>query len=130
MTWAEIDLNPSPRVLRQFAAACLIGLGVAALGQWFLRDRTTMAIVLGGVGLIIGAVGLVRPPAIRWVFVGATILAFPIGWVLSQVMLLVLFIGIVTPVALILRLTGRDRLRRARPRGMRAAAPGISQAPC
>jgi hypothetical protein len=41
--------------------------------------------------------------------------AFPIGWVISQTMLLLMFYGIITPVALFLRLRGRDSLYLRRP---------------
>jgi hypothetical protein len=39
-------------------------------------------------------------------------LAFPIGFVVSHVVLAVLFFGVLTPVGLILRLLGRDPLQR------------------
>ena len=37
-------------------------------------------------------------------------LAFPMGWVISQVMLGILFYGMFTPVAFLLRWRGRDAL--------------------
>ena len=43
------------------------------------------------------------------------ILAFPIGWVVSRLLLAILFYGVVTPMGLVLRLGGRDPLRLARP---------------
>jgi len=46
------------------------------------------------------------------VFVGAMIVTFPIGWVVSQVMLAILFFLIVTPAAVLFRLKGRDLLAR------------------
>jgi hypothetical protein len=61
---------------------------------------------------VVGGLGLIRPAAMRWLFVGATVLAFPIGWVVSQVMLAVMYYGIITPLAVWFRLRGRDLLSR------------------
>ena len=48
------------------------------------------------------------------IYVGWMILAFPIGWTISQVILVVMFFGLFTPIGLIFRLLGRDPLHRAR----------------
>src|SRR2546421_396631 len=62
--------------------------------------------------------GLVRPALLRPLFVGWMILVFPIGWLMSRVMLAVLYYGLFTPLAVAFRLGGRDALRRrTRPAG-------------
>ena len=66
--------------------------------------------VLGAIALI-GVAGLWKPSAIRWLFVGASIAAFPIGWVMTQAVLAVMFYAVLTPVALIFRWRGRDELQ-------------------
>jgi hypothetical protein len=53
----------------------------------------------------------VRPGAVRWLFTGWMIVAFPIGWAVSHIMLAALFYGLFTPVALVFRTIGRDALR-------------------
>ena len=117
MTWTDIDFDPADRVLRQFAGAWLVVLGALGANQWLLRGNARVGLVLVVVALVIGTVGLLRPKSVRWIFVAATVAAFPIGWVVSQVMLLVMFIGVITPVALLFKLQGRDRLWRKRPSG-------------
>ena len=47
------------------------------------------------------------------------VLAFPIGWTVSQVILLLMFYGLFTPIGLVFRLIGRDPLHRARRRRRR-----------
>ena len=43
-------------------------------------------------------------------------LAFPIGWLVTQLMLAIMFYLVLTPVALVFRWRGRDELRlRSRP---------------
>ena len=110
------DLHPTDRMLRQFAGAWLLVFSGLAANQWLMRGHPRTAIVLASLALLIGVAGLLRPRASRWLFVAATVLAFPIGWVVSQVMLLVLFIGVMTPVALLFKAQGRDRLARKRSR--------------
>jgi hypothetical protein len=116
MRWSDLALKPSQRVLRQFAAAWLVLFVVLAIRQGLLRGHTTTGVVLGGVALV-GAVGLVKPAAVRWLFVGATVAAFPIGWTVTQVMLAVMFYVVLTPLALVFRWSRRDALQLRRRSG-------------
>ncbi len=88
-----------------------------ALWQWLWRGHAGQAIVLGLIAVTMGPVGLARPEWLRWVYVGWMVMAFPIGWTVSQLMLAVLFYGLFTPIGWIFRLIGRDALDRARPKG-------------
>jgi len=63
-------------------------------------------------GVVFGVLGLIKPSAIQLLFKGCMWLAFPIGWVISQLMLLIMFYGLVTPVAWLFRIRGRDLLSR------------------
>ena len=110
MKWFNFPLKPTPRVLRQFAAAWLVFFLAVAVQQMFLRHRVTTAGVLGVIALI-GLAGLWQPSAVRWLFVGATVAAFPIGWVMTQVVLAVMFYVVLTPLALVFRWRGRDELQ-------------------
>ena len=114
MNWADIDLNPSSRILRQFAAAWLLMLGAIGVNQWLLRGHPRIGIVLLAIAVVVGTIGLLRPQSIRALFVACTVATFPIGWVVSQVMLLTLFAFVITPVALLFKIRGRDRLWRKR----------------
>jgi len=115
MKWFHLPVKPTPRVLRQFAAAWLVFFLVVAAQQLFLRHRVTAAGVLGAIALI-GLAGLWKPSAVRWLFVGAMVAAFPIGWVMTQVVLAIMFYIVLTPLALMFRWRGRDELQlRRRP---------------
>jgi hypothetical protein len=114
MNWADIDLNPSSRILRQFAAAWLLVLGAIGVNQWLLRGNPRMGIVLVAIAVASGTIGLLRPQFIRPLFVACTLATFPIGWLVSQLMLLTLFACVITPVALLFKISGRDRLWRKR----------------
>ncbi|MGH7179419.1 MAG: SxtJ family membrane protein [Tepidisphaeraceae bacterium] len=53
------------------------------------------------------------PGSLRPLYVGLMVVSLPIGFVVSHVILAILFYGIITPIALIMRLIGRDAMDRA-----------------
>ena len=117
MQWSDIPLHPAPRLLRQFAGLWLLFFAAWACWLWWMRDNPSAALWLLGIGVLVGGAGLVRPRLVRPIFVGWMCLAFPIGWVVSHVVLAVLFYGLFTPIALAFRLVGRDALALRRPSG-------------
>ena len=116
MQWSDIPLAPPNRILCQFAALWIVLLTGLACWHGFFRDRHVLAIALAVLAFTVGPLGLLKPQAIRWIFVGLMVVTFPIGWVVSRFVLACLFYGIFTPVGLVFRLMGRDALlRRHRP---------------
>lgn len=109
MNLSDLPLNPTPRVLRQFSAAWFVVL-LALATRALVRKHPLAAEILGAVSLI-GIVGLFRPTWVRWLFVGSSVIAFPIGWVVTQCVLAIMFYVVLTPLALIFRWRGRDELR-------------------
>jgi hypothetical protein len=101
-------------VLRQFSAAWLVFFSVVGVQQYFRFGHQRLGAMVAALALVIGAIGLIRPPLVRWIFVGWMVLAFPIGWVISQLMLLLMYYLILTPVAIVFRVIGRDTLLRKR----------------
>jgi hypothetical protein len=114
MRWSELPLKPTPRMLRQFFGAWLVLFAGMAVHRALVRHHPGAALILVAVAAL-GLIGMARPAWMRWLFVGAVVVTFPIGWVVSQLMLLLMFLLVITPVALFLRLRGRDILRLKRP---------------
>jgi hypothetical protein len=114
MQWSDISFRPPVRTLRQFAGFWLLAFGGLCL-QAALRQQTMLAWVFGSVALVVALPGLVRPAAIRPVFGTAMLVTFPMGWVLSRLVLAMVYFGVFTPVAICLRLLDRDVLCRHRP---------------
>lgn len=110
MILSPFQMKPTARVLRQFAAAWLVFFLLLAANQIWRRGHTSAGCILAAIALT-GIVGLVKPSALRWLFLIASVVVFPIGWVVSLVMLAIMFYGVVTPVALFWRLRGRDLLQ-------------------
>jgi hypothetical protein len=110
MRWADIPFNPSARTLRQFAGLWIGFFLLLAVWQWWRGDSGLGAMALVVVALTVGPLGLVWPRLIRPIFVGWMVLAFPIGWLVSHVVVAGLYFGLFTPMAIVFRLMGRDAL--------------------
>ncbi len=110
MQWSELNLSPPPRVLRQFAGLWVVCIAALACWHGLVHERHALGVALAVLAFTIGPVGLVWPAAIRPVYAAALVVTFPIGWVVSRVVLACLFYGLFTPVGLLFRLVGRDAL--------------------
>jgi hypothetical protein len=123
MAVIEINWSPNRRQLRTFGWVGAAAL--AAVGTWiFLRrsffgaemsdaTATIAAVVLWAAAGVLFVLASAAPAALRPVYVGLTIVTFPIGIVLSYVIMAVLFFGLFTPIGLVFRLIRRDALHRA-----------------
>jgi len=110
MQWSDLDFKPSDKTLRLFGVFWgLFFTGLACL-QYFKFDHQTLAIVFIALAVPVPLLGWIRPQRIRPVFVGATILAFPIGWTVSRIVLALTFYLLFTPIALFFKVIRRDAL--------------------
>jgi len=117
----EINFNPDTKTLRQFGVIAFIGFGILAALAYYEKlifsfglgeARTPVVTTFVALGSIALLFSLVAPKANRFLYVGLTLLAFPIGFVLSYVIMGTLFFVIIGPIALGFRLLGRDSMHR------------------
>jgi hypothetical protein len=113
MRWSDIQFDPPRKILRQFAGLWLVVFGGMALWEILGRGRIGVGAILAVLAITIGPLGLIRPEWVRFIYVGWMILAFPIGWTISQIILAAMFFGLFAPIGLMFRLLGRDALQRA-----------------
>jgi Saxitoxin biosynthesis operon protein SxtJ len=118
MQWSDIPFNPNRTTLRQFAVLWLVFFGGMALWQALVRGHANLGLSIGALALVVGVAGLTRPEWVRLIYIGWMVLAFPIGWTVSQVILLIMYFSLFAPIGLIFRLVGRDPLQRARRSGI------------
>jgi len=105
----------SNSLLRQFAVLWMVFCGALAY-RFHAHEQWIVALVFAGLGLAFGPMGLVKPLLIRPLFVVLMKLTFPIGWVVSHVLLAFTYYVVLTPFSVLFRLLGRDALgRRKRP---------------
>jgi hypothetical protein len=88
-----------------------MGFLVATAALAHLRGRGELAQWLPlGLGAVAGLLALARPTALRLVYVLLSLAVFPIGFVMSHVILLVVFYGVITPLGGLSRLARSDLL--------------------
>lgn len=59
----------------------------------------------------VGILGAIVPPRIRLIYLGWMLAVYPIGWTISHAVLGLVFLGLVTPLGLLLRWCGYDPLQ-------------------
>jgi hypothetical protein len=110
MTLMPIAWKPDDKKLAEFSEAGLFFLGMVASPLALMRGQMVLATILWISAVVLRIVGLTAPRRLRLVFLAATIAAWPIGWVVSHAVLGVIYYGVVTPIGLAFRLTGRRPL--------------------
>lgn len=122
----EINWQPDEQTLRQFGWIALVGflaIALLAWNEWLVFSfglgsaRTSVAGAFAALGAISAFFSLVAPRANKPIFLGLTLLSYPIGFVLSYVIMGFLFFGLITPLGLLFRLIGKDPLNRRFDRG-------------
>src|SRR5688500_13325137 len=103
MQWSDIQRDPDRHTLRQFAAMWIVFFGGLAVYQQAVRHHELAAAILAVMAVTVGPVGLLWPRAVRHVFVTWSVVAFPIGWVVSWLALGIMFYGVFTPIACVFR---------------------------
>jgi carbamoyltransferase len=107
------------RLLREFAALWVLFCGAFA-ASGYVRGRWPSAVAFTALALALGPAGLVKPRSIGPVYVLLTALTAPVGRIVARVLLAVLFFGVFTPFAWLLRLAGHDPLHRRKPSGQQS----------
>jgi len=108
----RFNWQPSDRTLKQFAGFGMLVLGLVA-GPWLsYRGHTTAAVAFWLAAIALGSAAWLNPRLLKWPFVGASLVSWPIGWALSYIALAVLYYLIITPIAVVFWLIGRDPLDR------------------
>jgi len=117
----EINLRPDETTLRHFGWIALVGFGFVAAIAWFEvlifavglgEARPIVVGVFAALAVISALFSLVYPKANLPIYLGLTIVSYPIGFVLSYVIMGTLFYLLITPVAIFFKLTGRDSMHR------------------
>ena len=112
MSVVQINTDPNRRQLNQFGFIWMGFVAVVGVVACFNIHNTSLSRGLWVAAVVVPVVGWVFPRCMRWVFLGMSYLAFPIGFVASHVVLAVVYYLVLTPIGLLTRVFGYDSMKR------------------
>jgi 4-hydroxybenzoate polyprenyltransferase len=81
---------------------------------WQFHEQAALAAGIAAVvGIVFVLLALGWPDALRFIQVGVMAMVYPVGWLVSHLVLIVIWYGLFTAVATVFRLIGRDALQRS-----------------
>ncbi len=113
--WQEIkEVDTSKKALRSFGWVVGGVLLVIAAVVWWRNDfaLTTAAYVLGSLGAALVVLGLAAPVVLKPVYRVWMALAVVLGFIMTRVILSVVYYLVMTPIGLAMRLFGKDPMHR------------------
>jgi len=113
MSIVEINRDPSRKQLNQFGFIWLGFLTFFGAIAFFKFGNSALAFVLWVLALVVPIIGWLIPAFMRFVFLGMSYLAWPIGFVVSHVILALVYYLVFTPIGLVMRIFGYDPMGRA-----------------
>ena len=120
-TIRRINFTPDKKTLRQFGWISFLCFGSLALMAWTERlifsfglgqSRVVVMQILLAMAVLCALFSLLFPKANLPLYIGLSVISYPIGVVLSYIIMLVIYFGMITPMALIFRMIGKDPLQR------------------
>src|SRR5262245_59799956 len=113
MAIIHVDWNPTQRKIRQFGGLLAFFM---LLISWRVcrKGHVDAAVAVAAAGVIVGAAIAALPRLGLRIYQVWMVAAFIIGTIVSTVMLILLYYGVVTPLGLFFRVRGRDVLGLAR----------------
>jgi hypothetical protein len=109
MSWIKEEfqkLDQTPRALRKFGL--MVGGVFLVLGALMVWRHRAAGWPFVSVGAVLVVLGGVMPTALKWVHTLWMIFALMLGWVVTRVLLTIVFYLVVTPVGMIQRLSGKS----------------------
>lgn len=114
MSLVRINRNPTPKQLNQFGFVWLGFLSFFGIMAWFKFDEPSLAKGLWVAAIVVPVIGWSAPAFMRLVFLGMSYAAWPIGFVVSHLVLALVYYLVMTPIGLVMRLFGYDPMTRQR----------------
>ena len=112
MSVVQINRNPNSRQLKHFGWIWMSFVAVFGLVAWLKFDNMAVARGLWMAAVVVPLLGWAVPAIMRLVFLGMSFLAWPIGFVVSHVVLAVVYYLVVTPIGLLMRVFGYDSMKK------------------
>ena len=112
MAVIDINRNPSRRDLTWFGLLLVVFFGlVGALVLWRVQSPIA-AWIIWSLGTILGIVYFAVRPLRLPLYIAWISVFYPIGWTVSHLMLGIIFLLVLMPIGLLMRLWGYDPMQR------------------
>jgi ABC-type uncharacterized transport system permease subunit len=108
----EVNRNPSHRELNLFGFIWMGFFLLVADGLWLKLHALPIPVSFAAIAVLVPVLGWAVPSFMRVVYVGLSYVAWPIGFVVSHVLLGAVYYLLVTPIGLIMRAAGHDPMHR------------------
>lgn len=112
MSLIELRTDPTRKELAWFGLLLAAYAGVVGLVLWRITGALTVPGYVWGAGAALAMIYYATSPLRRPMFVGWMYAAYPIGWVVSHVLLAIVYFVVLTPIGLLMRLIGYDPMTR------------------
>ena len=103
----KLDVSPNIRQLRQFGFASLVCLPCLV---WLANGSAVVQAAAILAATVLSLLAWLKPLWLKPVFVSLSLLFFPAGFVVGELMMLIMFFCVLSPIRLFFRLIGRDSL--------------------
>lgn len=113
MSLTKIIWNPGRKELRSFGKIALIATALISILLYLIKGLAVQwALTIFGIGFVIFLSSLACLKLTRMIYVGLMAATLPIGFMVSFILLAAFYFLLLTPLALVFRLIGRDPLHR------------------
>jgi hypothetical protein len=112
MAIIEVNKNPGKSELNWFGLIFLAFFALIGTVVWFKFGRRDMARWIWVAAGVVAVLYYAIPPIRRSLYLAWMYAAYPIGWVLSHLVLGIVYYLVFTPIGLIMRLVRHDPMQR------------------
>jgi hypothetical protein len=112
MSLIEKNREPSASELKWFGLLFALFFTAAGMLIWWRTGSHRPLVVLATIGCLVAVIYYSLPPLRRTIYLVWMALVYPIGWVVTHVLLLFTYYLVLTPIGLIMRAMGRDPMQR------------------
>lgn len=115
MSLVSINWNPDKKELKKFGISMWVGFGILGIISLFILDKSGLAYFCWIFGIIAGGLGLSQQKIALPVYWAWMAIAFVMGNIISRVLVVLFYYLMITPIGIIMRLSGRDKLKLKKP---------------
>ena len=112
MALIELRIDPTARDLKWFGLILLAFFGLVGVLVWRATGSLMWPKLIWGAAALVSLTYYAAKPLRRPIYIGWSYLTYPIGWVVSHLLMGVVFFGLFTVVGLLMRLFGYDPMTR------------------